>query len=91
VGVDLEDAALLAKQKINGKSLATMTYERFREYGIPGGPAAELFEGVKKVFPERFGPPAAAATDAPAAPTGEHFLLWSLFPAFILRVIISFH
>ncbi len=60
VGVDKKYAALLAKQEIDGEALASMTREEFKSYGIPGGPAAELFEGVKKLFPERFG----------AAPTG---------------------
>ena len=63
VGLDEDDVALLTKQKINGKSLASMTDEKFERYGIPGGPAAELFEGVKNLFPERFG--AASAGIAP--------------------------
>jgi len=69
VGLDEEDAKKLKVQKINGKSLATMTKEDFKSCGIPIGPSAELFEGVKALFPERF------ALTGPAPAISVHEML----------------
>lgn len=76
VGLDEDDVALLTKQKINGRSLASMTREEFKSYGIPGGPAAELFEGVKKLFPEQFG-------DIVSAPSGNSLFCISYCSCFV--------
>jgi len=54
LGIDNTDASKLKQQKIAGKSLASMTRKDFERYGIPGGPASDLFDGVKMLFPERF-------------------------------------
>ena len=66
VGIDKKHADKLVAEEINGKSLAAMTEEKFKSCGIPIGPASELFEGVEKLFPERFGAPVAPGPPIPA-------------------------
>src|SRR5690348_6992887 len=57
IGVSKKCAEILATEEIDGVALANTTYEKFREYGVSGGAATKLFEGVKTLFPERFAPP----------------------------------
>jgi len=45
-GLEEEDAAILKKQKISGKSLFELTEEKLRAYGMPGGPAIELMRAI---------------------------------------------
>jgi len=51
VKFDPEDAQKLKTQKIRGSSLPGMTREELKSYGIPGGPAFDLSEEIRKLFP----------------------------------------
>ncbi|MCK5921183.1 MAG: hypothetical protein KAG66_09595 [Methylococcales bacterium] len=49
VGIDEEDAVRLEVQKIDGKALLKMTEEKLESYGIPGGPATNLYEAIQQL------------------------------------------
>ena len=76
VGISLKNAEKLWEAVIDGGALASMTREDFERSGIPIGPAANLFEGLKKLFPERYG---SSSVDAPVALTRAFIHLDSLF------------
>eukprot|EP01124_Arcella_intermedia_P017106 TRINITY_DN237_c0_g1_i1.p1 TRINITY_DN237_c0_g1~~TRINITY_DN237_c0_g1_i1.p1 ORF type:complete len:576 (+),score=89.48 TRINITY_DN237_c0_g1_i1:33-1730(+) len=42
-------AEKLREQEIGGAALLRMTYQKFREYGIPGGPSTDLESAVEKL------------------------------------------
>eukprot|EP01125_Pyxidicula_operculata_P008967 TRINITY_DN2962_c0_g3_i2.p2 TRINITY_DN2962_c0_g3~~TRINITY_DN2962_c0_g3_i2.p2 ORF type:complete len:121 (+),score=28.81 TRINITY_DN2962_c0_g3_i2:77-439(+) len=46
--IDEEYAEKLRQQKIKGKSLLTCTKEKFERWGIPGGPACDLFSAIPR-------------------------------------------
>ncbi len=50
-----EHAQKLKPQEIDGAALLGMNYEKFREYGIPGGPATNLIEAIKTLNPQNQG------------------------------------
>jgi len=50
-GLEEEDAAILKKQKIDGKSLFKLTEDKLLAYGMPGGPAIELMDALDAVRP----------------------------------------
>jgi hypothetical protein len=54
-GLDREDAAKLAAQKISGKLLTRMTEAHFLQIGIPLGPAMILMEALQELDPGTFG------------------------------------
>jgi len=61
VGVAEVHASKLIDEEIDGEVLESMTYERFMQCGIKGGPATKLYQAVKELF----GISPAAASVAP--------------------------
>eukprot|EP01124_Arcella_intermedia_P021038 TRINITY_DN2875_c0_g3_i2.p1 TRINITY_DN2875_c0_g3~~TRINITY_DN2875_c0_g3_i2.p1 ORF type:complete len:368 (-),score=47.11 TRINITY_DN2875_c0_g3_i2:2-1105(-) len=51
VNIDENQAQKLKEQQVDGVALLDMTYEKFRDFGILGGPATKLYSAVQKMKP----------------------------------------
>ena len=50
VGLDAEDASILAKQKIDGEQLLKVIQLDLERWRMPGGPAGKLVDAVAKII-----------------------------------------
>ena len=48
LGLDLDDENIIRKEKIVGQDFLKLTEEKFRSYGMPGGPALRLADFAKE-------------------------------------------
>ena len=58
VGIDDDDAAILATQKINGEALLDVTIGDLERWHIPGGPAIKLMKAINALLNSDTGAPA---------------------------------
>src|SRR5688572_12887878 len=48
LGLDEDDEKIIRNEKVDGRAFLKMTEQRFRDYGMKGGPAVKLVEFAKE-------------------------------------------